>query len=194
MRIDNYQFPKSSFLSIEKDLNLITTMMLKNERLKKLLYYTGANALDRPDLTDEQTYELFGKNILIVPTIPVDKSVQAYIIITFDKFTPNETNPEFRDHIIAFDIICHLSEWQMKDFDLRPYKIAAEIDYMMDKKRLSGIGKTEFIGASQAIVSDEFGGVSLLYRVVSGEEDKKNMINPINNAKFIEEFNRLFDQ
>lgn len=67
MKIESYQFPKSSFLSIEKDLSIITNMMLKNERLKRLLYYTTPDALDKAKITDEQTYELFGKNIRIVP-------------------------------------------------------------------------------------------------------------------------------
>jgi len=51
MKIENYQFPKSSFLSIEKDLSIITNLMLKNDRLKKLLYYTTPNALDKAKLT-----------------------------------------------------------------------------------------------------------------------------------------------
>jgi len=36
----------------------------------------------------------------------------------------------------------------MKDFDLRPYRIAAEIDYMLDKQKLTGIGLIEFLGAN----------------------------------------------
>lgn len=140
MKIENYQFPKSSFLSIEKDLSIITNLMLKNDRLKKLLYYTTPNALDKAKLTDEQTYELFGKNIRIVPKLVIDKTVENYVIISFDNFTPNATNPEFRDNIVEFDIICHFDQWQLRDFQLRPYKIAAEIDSMFNKKHLTGIG------------------------------------------------------
>jgi hypothetical protein len=53
MKIENYQLPKSSFLSIEKDLSIIANMMLKNDRLKRLLYYTTPDALDKAKLTDE---------------------------------------------------------------------------------------------------------------------------------------------
>jgi hypothetical protein len=116
MKIENYQFPKSSFLSIEKDLSIITNLMLKNERLKRLLYYTTPDALDKVKLTDDQTYELFGNNIRIVPKLVIDKTVENYVIISFDNFTPNATNPEFRDHIISFDIICHFDQWHLKDF------------------------------------------------------------------------------
>ena len=38
MRIDGVKTPKSSFLSMEKDMNLIVNKMFKNERLKRLLY------------------------------------------------------------------------------------------------------------------------------------------------------------
>ena len=81
--------PKSSFLSTEKDMNLIVSAMIKNERLKRLLHYTSADALNRKNLTEDETLELFGKNIKIVPKLTVDKSVLNYIIISFDNFTPS---------------------------------------------------------------------------------------------------------
>lgn len=193
MKIESYQFPKSSFLSIEKDLSIITNLMLKNERLKRLLYYTTPDALDRPKLTDEQTYGLFGENIRIVPKTLIDRTVENYVIISFDNFIPNESNPEFRDHIISFDIICHFDQWHLKDFQLRPYKIAAEIDSMIDKKHLAGIGETQFLGANQIILNDEFAGISLMYGVINGEDDRKNMLNPEDNKNFIEEFNEIFN-
>ena len=46
MKIVNYQFPESSFLSINKDLEILINLFLKNERLKKLLYYTTNDALE----------------------------------------------------------------------------------------------------------------------------------------------------
>ena len=193
MRIENYQFPKSSFLAQEKDLELITNMMLKNDRFKRLLHYTTKDALDKPNLNKAESLSLFGKNIKIVPKLYIDGSVLSYVIISFDNFTPNATNPEFRDNIISFDIICHFEQWQLKDFQLRPYRIAAEIDTMFNGKHLTGIGDLEFLGANQIILNDEFAGLSLMYSAIHGEEDKKNMPNPADQAKFEEEFNKLFN-
>ncbi|MBO7078988.1 MAG: hypothetical protein J6W64_04160 [Bacilli bacterium] len=68
MRIDSIK-PKSSFLSMEKDINLIIDKMLNNERLKRLLYYTSPDALERDNLNEEQTYGLIGKNIKNVPKL-----------------------------------------------------------------------------------------------------------------------------
>lgn len=187
MKIVDCETPKSSFLSIQKDLEIITNKMLKNGRLQRLLHYTTSDALDREDLKDEEIYQLFTKNIKIIPKLYIDDSVLNYIIIGFDNFTTNITNPEFRDNIITFDIICHFDQWDLKDFQLRPYMIAGEIDSMLDKKHLTGIGDLQFLGANQLILNDEYAGISLIYQTIHGEEDKTNMLNPIDEQKFIEE-------
>ena len=184
--------PKSSFLSTEKDMNLIVSAMIKNERLKRLLHYTSADALNRKNLTEDETLELFGKNIKIVPKLIVDKSVLNYVIISFDNFAPSG-NPEFRDNIIEFDIICHFDQWNLKDFALRPYKIAAEIDSMFNGKHLTGIGELNFIGANQIILTDEFAGLCLMYEAVHGEEDKKHMLNPADEEAFVQNFDAMFN-
>lgn len=190
MRIDSAKLPKSSFLSMEKDMNLIINKMFKNERLKRLLYYTDRNALNRPNLTEDQSLELINNNIKIVPKMYVDGSVLNYIIINFKNFTPSG-NPEFRDNIIEFDIICHFDQWQLQDFALRPYKIAAEIDSMFNNTHLTGIGELQFIGATQTVLTDEFAGVCLLYEATHGEEDKKFMPNPKDEERFLKDFKDL---
>ena len=194
MKITSYEFPKSSFLSIEKDLSLITDMMLKNQRFKKLLHYSTRDALKKQDLTSAESIKLIGKNIRIVPKLSIDKEVLSYVIISFDNFTPNSTNPEFRDNIISFDIICHFDQWDLGDFQLRPYRIAAEIDTMFNGKHLSGIGELDFLGANQLILNDEFAGISLVYSAIHGEDDKKNMINPKDQKQMEIDFDQLFNQ
>lgn len=193
MKIQNYVYPKSSFLSAEKDMNIIVDRMMKNDRLKKMLYYTSRDCLSKPRLTDEQTIEMFGKNIKIVPKLYVDGSVLNYIIVSFDNFTRNGNNPEFRDNIIEFDIICHFDQWHMKDFELRPYKIAAELDTMFNEQRLTGIGKLEFLGANQMILTDEYAGLCVMYQAIHGEEDKKGMPNPADNEEYEKNFDAIFN-
>ena len=174
MRIGNdiTKRPETSFLSVEKDMETIVTEIFKNERIKKLLYHTSKDALNRPELTAEQTASLFTNNVKIVPKITVDKDVLNYIIVSFDNFTGNATNPEFRDNIISFDIVCHFDQWHLGNFKLRPYRIAAELDGMLNGKHLSGIGTLEFLGCNQIILNDEFGGLSLMFLAIHGEDDK----------------------
>lgn len=188
MKIDGVKIPKSSFLSTEKDLEIVVNHLCKNERLKRLLYYTTPDAIDKPNLNDEQMIQLFKKNIKLIPKLYVDGSVLNYVVISFDNFIPNDTNPEFRDNIIEFDIVCHYDQWHLKDYQLRPYRIAAEIDSMIDKTHLTGIGKLEFLGGNQIILTDEYAGLCLMYTAIHGEEDKKFMPNPNDEERFLKDF------
>ena len=192
MKIESYKYPHSSFLSTEKDMSIIVDLFLRNDRLKKLLYYTTNDCLDKPNLTDEETFSMFGKQIKIVPKLYVDGSVLNYIIISFDNFTPSG-NPEFRDNLVEFDIICHFDQWNLKDFQLRPYKIAAEIDSMLNGKSLTGIGELEFMGATQIILTDEFAGLCLMYRAVHGGEDTKKAQNPKEQEDIVTNFDKVFN-
>lgn len=195
MKIETYSFPKSSFLAIDKDMELLVNHFLKNDRLLKLLYYDTPNALQQPAVPQDKALEMFGKQIKIVPKLKVDKPEFCYVIISFDNFTPNMTNTEFRDNIISFDIVCHFDQWNLGDFALRPYKIAAEIDSMFNKKRLTGIGTIDFLGANQIVLSDEFAGLTLMYQTMHGYrgEDSINALNPKEQQDINSNWNNIFN-
>jgi hypothetical protein len=103
------------------------------------------------------------------------------------------TNTEFRDNIIEFDIICHFDQWHMKDVELRPYKIAAELDSMFNGEHLTGIGELQFLGANQIVLTDEYAGLCVMYQAIHGEEDKTKMPNPNDEEKFEEHFDMMFN-
>ena len=64
---------------------------------------------------------------------------------------------------------------------------------MFNKKHLSGIGKLEFLGGNQILLNDEYGGFCLMYSATHGEEDKKNMPNPMDEEQFIKNFDEMFN-
>jgi hypothetical protein len=194
MKVVNFKQAKSSFLSVEKDLDIIIQAMLANKRLAKLLVHNRRDALHLNLPEDFSPVDLIGTNIKTVPKLYIDGSVLSYIIISFDNFTPNATNPEFRDNIVSFDIVCHFDQWQLNDLALRPYKIAAEIDTMFDKKHLTGIGTFQFLGANQIVLNDEFAGLSLMYQAVHGGEDKKGMLNPKDEANAVIDFKQYLKE
>lgn len=182
MQFKNYNPPKSSFLSMEKDLSIILDKILDNNRLKKLLYYTTKNALDKPNLTEEESLSLVGKNIKIVPKLFVDPDVMNYLIITFEDFARNGENPEFRDNNIIFTIVCHMDQIQLQDLKLRPYRIAAELDTMFNNKHLTGIGTVQFSVASHmVVVNEEYVALRLVYSTIHGGEDQVRPLNPEDN-------------
>jgi hypothetical protein len=80
--------------------------------------------------------------IVLEPKIRMNEheEIKAYIILSFDNFVPNATNPEFRDCTVNFDIICHTDCWDIGNYRMRPLKIAGFIDGILNRTKLSGIG------------------------------------------------------
>lgn len=186
MRIDKTAGfkPETSFLSVEKDASTILKAILDDnvhgERIGKLMYYGSEDALNKQPLTSEQWRELVKPQfhrtspgcIKLVPKIYLEDEARNYIIIKFDHFSPNMTNPEFRDNIISFNIICHYDQWQLENLQLRPYQIAAALDSIFNGAKLSGIGTLEFMGCDIIMPNDEFAGLDLSYLAIHGEDDK----------------------
>lgn len=194
MKLETYKYPHSSFLAMEKDMALIVDKILKNDVLKKLLFYTSRDCLKRGNLTEEQSISLFDNQIKTVPKFLIDPEVYNYIVIGFDNFITNPTNEEFRNNLITFDILCHYNQWQLDDFKLRPYRIAAEIDSMFNNQHLTGIGELKFFVASKINMNDEFVGICLQYKAIHGEEDKKFALNPVDDQLYIDNFNKIFNE
>lgn len=169
---DYFEEGKSSFLSLDKDLALITNKITENQDLLKLLYYTQPDCLQAEDLSPREIISMLHKQIKIIPKIDIITECPNYIIITFDNFTPNATNPEFRDCTINFDIFCHPDHWNLGNFALRPYKIAGEIDRMFNNKKLTGIGETKLLTGNNLVLNDQLMGLSLIYQAIHGIEDE----------------------
>lgn len=168
---EDFNKPQSSFLVVEKDLKRIVDKLLTNPRLLKLLHYRTPDALKRPNLTAAEKLALIGNEIKIVPKIYVDKECPIYLLITFDTFRENMWNPHFRDCTITFDILCHPDHWNMGDFELRPYKIAGEIDAMLNGAKMTGIGELRFLNADELVLNDQLMGITMSYESKQSKED-----------------------
>ena len=195
MKIEKYKTPKSSFLAVEKDLSLIVDRMMKNERLKKLIYYSVPNALEQPNVPQEEAIKMLNSQIKIVPKVYIDKPEFCYVLISCSSFIENFTNPEFRNNTIVFTILCHFDQWNLGNFKLRPYAIAAELDSMFNNKHLTGIGEIKFVQANEINENDEFGGFEIIYQTIHAYdgEDSKHPLNPIEKADIIKNFDKVFN-
>lgn len=168
---ETFAQPESSFLILEKDFARIVEKILQNPRLLKLLHYRTSDALIRPNLTTPEKIALIGNEIKIVPKLDIDKECPIYMIISFDNFTPNANNPLFRDCTVNFDILCHPDHWNLGNYQLRPYKIAGEIDAMFNMQKMTGIGELQFMGANNLVLNEQLMGLTMIYRSVQSTED-----------------------
>lgn len=179
----------SSFLTCERDFQeILKKLFIENrphsEELIRLL------VLNTKDCLDNRTSEVYNKKlkemslgklreagyIRLEPKLkfPEGAEVQSYIIMTMDGFIPNATNPEYRDCIITFDIICHTDDWDIGNYRVRPLKIAGYIDGILNNSRLNGIGLLEFMGLNQLVLDDKLSGYTLMYRAVNNVDEDKN--------------------
>lgn len=170
---NTYEYPKSSFLGMPKDASIIIDRIISSQNVLKLLSYNTKDWKDKEDITEEQRNEMFRtQQISCVPKIKIDKDDKSYLRLTFGTTVPNSTNPQYRDNTFGIDIICHNEHWDLGNFELRPYRLAGEIDSLLDQTRLTGIGKLEFVSAAPVIYNEEFSGVSLTYLAIRGSEDE----------------------
>ena len=177
----------SSFLSCEKDIEEILRKLFVSSKpysdyLKRLLIINTKDCLDNETSTTIQQ-KIADMNlaklrqegyIKLEPKIRLgeNEEVKSYIIVSCDNFSPNATNPYYRDCTVTFDIICHTDYWDIGNYRVRPLKIAGYIDGILNKARLSGIGTFQFMGCNQLILNDTLSGYTLMYRAVHGNDDK----------------------
>jgi hypothetical protein len=177
----------SSFLSCEKDIESILRKLFVESRpysdeLKRLLVINTKDCLDNKDnpIYQEKIKSMtLGKMrdqgyIKLEPKIrmPEHEEIKSYIIISFDNFVPNNSNTQFRDCIVSFDVICHTDYWDMGNYRLRPLKICGYIDGILNNTKLSGIGTFQFAGCNELILDENLSGYTLTYRAVHGSDDK----------------------
>ena len=177
---------KSSFLSCEKDTEAIIRKLFVESKpysdlLKRLLLINTDDCLN--DMTNQEYINIIKNTsisdlrkkgyIRLEPKIKFkeNEEVKSYIAISFDNFTPNATNPRFRDCVVMIDIICHSDYWDVGNFRLRPLKIAGYIDGILNENKLSGIGTLQFLGCNEIVVSEELSGYCLMYSAVHGSDD-----------------------
>lgn len=174
----------SSFLSCEKDTETILRKLFIESKpysnvLKRLLVVQAKDCLDN-EAYDAEVENIsiaqLRKNgyIVLEPRVKMQEheQVKAYIIISFDNFTPNAKNPEFRDCTVNFDILCHPDYWDLGEFRMRPLKIAGYIDGLLNNCKLSGIGTFNFMGCDEIVVNPELSGYILSYWAVHGSDDQ----------------------
>lgn len=178
MKLPGYEYPKSSLLGMPKDAALIMNKIMGNQDILKLLCYGTRDWRSKPNVTADQVAEMFKtKQISSVPKIKIDKIEKTYLRLTYGSIVRNGSNPQYRDNTFGIDIVCHYDIWELGDFDMRPYRLAGEIDSLLDGTRLTGIGKLEFITCNPYIYDEEFAGVSLTYLATRGQEDKLRPLN-----------------
>ena len=124
------------------NLQKIMTRLLSNQNLLKLLYYQDKDPLSQPDLTQEQIqHEVYEKLVKIVPLVSNKETAHSIIVLKVDRGEQNIDNSEFRDINFSIESFVPLTQWFIKDSNLRPFAIMGEVQKSLNKKNINGLGK-----------------------------------------------------
>lgn len=120
----------------------IIKRLLANQNLLKLLYYTDKDPLSHEDLTPEQIKEeVFGKLVKIVPRIGPKETAHSIVALRIARGRGLAQNSEFKNVIISIETFVPMTQWIIKDTNLRPFAIMGEVQKSLNNKKIEGMGK-----------------------------------------------------
>lgn len=127
---------------VGENLQKIMNRLMKNDKLVNLLYYTDKDPLSQPPLTwEEKRDKVFEKLIKIVPRIGPKEDAKSLIAIRVVKGHSLDENDEFKSILITVEVFVPLTQWMIKDSNLRPFAILGEVQESLNNKTINGLGK-----------------------------------------------------
>lgn len=153
------------FAVMGENIFRIATKIMKDQTLCRLLHYTDRTPLSK-EKPDVNGVDLLHKNILVVPKLPDEvETKENYIVVLFDNFIANGSNPDFKIATVRFNIICPFDEWLIEESSLRPYLMMQRIDELFNEEKIAGIGNLKFSNAEELIISPQLAGYNMEYVV-----------------------------
>lgn len=128
----------------ELGLNLqkVISRLMANDNLVNLLYFEDKDPLNHMPLTaEEKQTEVFEELIHIIPNVGTREDSKSVIAIYVSKGSKLSSNNEFTNITINVDVFVPLTQWIIKDSNLRPFAILGQIQESLEGKTINGLGK-----------------------------------------------------
>ena len=155
---------------IGENLQKIVRRLMANDKLVNLLYYSDKDPLSQPYLTEEQKKkEVYEKLIKIIPRVGPKETAQSIIALRVVNGSKVGTNTEFRNIKISIEVFVPLTQWIIKDTNLRPFAILGEIEESLEGKTVNGLGKMEGGDFELNFLTEEIGAYEQTFWITSYE-------------------------
>lgn len=153
-----------------ENLQKIVKRLMANDNLVNLLYYTGKDPLNEPHLTEEQKREeIFEKLIKIVPRIGTFEDAKSVVSISVSGGSKLGSNTEFRNVRIIVEVFVPMSQWIIKNSNLRPFAILGEIEESLEGKTVNGLGRIDGGDFDFKFLTEEVGIYEQTYIITAYE-------------------------
>lgn len=155
---------------IGENLQKIVSRLMANDNLVNLLYYTDKDPLSQPYLTEDQKKEfVFEKLIKVVPRVGPKENSTSVIVVKVTGGTKLGSNTEFRNVKISIEIFVPLTQWIIKNSNLRPFAIMGEIQKSLEGKNVNGLGKIEGGDFELNFLTDEISDYEQFFHIIAYE-------------------------
>lgn len=150
------------------NLQYIIKRLFANQNLLKLLYYTDKDPLSQPDLTKKQIQdEVFEKLIKIVPRVGSHETAHSVVAVRVARGQGLASNNEFKNVVIGVECFIPLTQWIIKDTNLRPFAIMGEIQKSLNGKKIEGLGKMTGGDFALNFLTEEIGAYEQTFNITS---------------------------
>lgn len=148
------------------NLQKIIKRLQSNQRLLKLLYYTDKDPFNNPDLTSEQiANEIYEKLIRVVPRVGATETANSIIAMTVMDGDLLTENDQFNEISVRLEVLVPLTQWLIKDSNLRPFAILSEIQKSLNGKVIDGIGRMRSGDFQLGFLTDEMSCYQIIYTI-----------------------------
>ena len=143
---------------VGENLQKIIKRLMANDNLVNLLYYTDKDPLNHSSLTDQEKKDkIFDKLIKIIPRVGPKETANSIIAVRVVSGSKMGSNTEFRNIKISVEVFVPLTQWIIKDTNLRPFAILGEIEKSLQGKSINGLGKIEGGDFALNFLTEEIG-------------------------------------
>ena len=155
---------------IGENLQKVMKRLMANDNLVNLLYYTDKDPLNQPPLTDDQKKkEVYEKLIKVIPRVGPKETAHSIIAIRVISGSKLNSNTEFKNVKIGIEVFVPLTQWIIRDTNLRPFAILGEIQKSLDGKKIIGLGKMEGGDFDLNFLTEEIGAYEQTFWITSYE-------------------------
>lgn len=147
------------------NLQKICSRLLANDELVKLLYYVEQDPLGQAVLTPEQKKTIFNDLICIIPRVGTRTDSKSVVAVYVPKAAGLSGNSEYKTVTIAIDVFVPLTQWIIKDSNLRPFAIMGEIQKALNGKTVNGLGKIQGGDFDLILLTDEMSGYRQVFTI-----------------------------
>lgn len=138
------------------NLQKIVSRLMANDNLVNLLYFEDKDPINHLPLTaEEKQTEIFEKLIRVIPKVGSSDNVKSFIVVYITRGSKISSNNEFTNITITIDVFVPLTQWIIKDSNLRPFAILGQIQESLEDKTINGLGKLTGGDFELGLMTDE---------------------------------------